>query len=280
MLSPLIYLFFVSTSVWTLFNPFGTIPLSLIVVITIALNLIVLFLMKPIRRPNIVVEDFLLTAFLITSMLSIALNYKAYNLNLSHFIAELSVIFIYYLCLKFALVNSVYEINQDKLFRVICVTASIIASSGAIDYFFLVQGVNIADILPMEQANKVAGTGIFSRARGFYPEPTDFALALNTFFPLALTYLYTTSKRKLLVLLLLIYVVFLVISRSAAGVAGLLAGLFVAYAVALFSRDIGIARAAMILFAFIALGSMSLASIELIFESFSTDLMSKIFFSK
>ena len=77
-------------------------------------------------------------------------------------------------------------------------------------------------------ANKVAGVGIFSRARGFFVEPTDYALALNAFFPICIG-LSILSNRKKVRLLIGAYVICLFLSRSAAGFAGLFIGLVIAF---------------------------------------------------
>ena len=81
----------------------------------------------------------------------------------------------------------------------------LISFSVIIDQTFLAIGINIADYIPMETSNLLVGVGIFTRARGFFVEPTDLALGINTFAPIVLCFLLMTKKLNKFYIVLMLY---------------------------------------------------------------------------
>lgn len=280
MLNSLIYIFFASTSIWTLFNPSGTRPFSLLVAILILFILTLRGLGISNLRFRITAEDVFILMFLLASTISVLLNVSRYSLNFNHLYAELSVTALYYFNIKAALVNSAYRQAPAKILNAVYTAAVIIAITGIVDYAFLTQGVNIAEILPMEQANVVAGTGMDSRARGFFVEPTDFAMALNAFFPMLLLYTFYTRSMGWVAWLSSIYVFGLIISRSAAGIGGLLIGILMALIMAVFSRDIKFLRTIKIGLLFFCCLFLVMGVAEMFFEGFWSSIIAKILFSE
>ncbi len=278
MFDSLIYIFFAATSIWTLLNPSGVLPATLLVAILILLVLVLRGLYLSNIRFRIVSEDVLILLFLLVSMFSVLFNVNSYTLNINHLYAEVSVMLLYYFCIKTAISNSVLSQKPSKILNAVFVAAVTIAITGIVDFLLLTQGINIADILPMGQANVVAGTGIFSRARGFFVEPTDFALAMNAFFPLLLIHTFYNRNLRRFTWLSSIYVFCLIICRSAAGIFGLFLGILFAYSVAIFSREIRLFKAVKIGIVFIGLMLLSMSVVDVVFDGFSSQIIDKILF--
>lgn len=278
MINSLIYIFFIATSIWTLLNSSGVLPATLLVAILIFLMLVLRGLYISNLRFRIASEDVLILMFLLVSTFSVLFNVNSYTLNFNHLYAEVSVVLLYYFCIKTALINSVYKQMPAKILSAVFVAAVTIAITGIGDFLLLTQGINITDILPMGQANLVAGTGIFSRARGFFVEPTDYALAMNAFFPILLQYTFYSRKMTRFTWLSSIYVFCLIISRSAAGIFGLFLGILFAYIIAVFSRDIRLFKAVKLGLIFIGFLLLSMSVVDAVFEGFSSQLIAKIFF--
>ena len=236
MLRILIFVFFISLCNWTLFNPTGMFPSSLLVATFLMLTLFLKVSMRHELKFRATIEDLLMLLFLLVSFSSIFISLIGhnYNLNLNHLYAEISVVILYYLCIKFALSN----VETSMVLKAVYISSVVIAMAGIIDYVLLTQGINIADILPMEQTNATSGAGIDSRARGLFVEPTDLAMAINAMFPVAIMYAFTMRNTKRLVFLILLYCFCLVISRSAAAIAGLVLGFSMAFFVGIIKRDI------------------------------------------
>jgi hypothetical protein len=274
MLRILIFVFFISVSNWTLFNPVGIFPLSLIVAIFIMLTLLLQASASLKLRFRISIEDLFIFIFLLVSVSSVFLSSidHQYNLNLNHLYAEISVIVLYYFFIKLAL--NYCEANM--VLKAIYVASLIIAITGIIDYVLLIQGINIADILPMEQTNLIAGSGFSSRVRGFYVEPTDFAMALNAFFPISILYAFSIRRTKRMMLLIFLYSFCLVVSRSAAAFGGLLLGFSMAFFVAIIKRDISIKNSIKYLIVPTVFLTLFLTLINIYYFNFFASILQKL----
>jgi hypothetical protein len=234
-LSSSIFVFFFTLPFYTLFNPTGLAPLYLFAIILVASSLVCQMSSVKFKRVTVKLNfvDFFLFLFLLWSCLSVILNVSIYNLNLNHFAAELFVISFFYFILRVAIANSYLKSSPSDLFDIICISAIILFVSGFIDYVLLVQGINIADVLALEKANKVAGVGYSSRPRGFSVEPSDFGLALNALLPIAIFYLGVIRKFLWCACFIVLYLLLFYLVRSASAFFSLAVGLLLALGVAL-----------------------------------------------
>jgi len=214
----LLWMFFSFIGVLTLFNPKGHTPIPLLIAMGISFTLFAKFALKPRVAVPVVAEDIFLILFLFVSSFSVAVNSHRNEMNLNHLLGEFTIIGFYYFVLKFAVFNSKYFVQENKFYGGILAGAIILSASGVIDYFLLINGINVATILPMEEANRIAGSGIFTRARSFLPEPTEYALGLNALFPIVLVRVWERNYRILGFALGILYLFSLVTTFSAGGI--------------------------------------------------------------
>jgi len=225
----LIFVYVLSIGFHTIFNYTGTTPVSLVSAMILACLLFSKLLHGGLKTPKLSTLDVLMLCFLLVSILSTFISIlRSTDLNLNHLYAHFSVILLYYFSVRWAIYNSPYSNAPQKFLTVLYVLFILMVSILFIDYFLLVQGVNIADLLPMEKANKIAGTGVTSRPRGFFVEPTDLGLALNVIGPVVLVYLYLTKKFTSFIVILLLFLAGHILVRSAAAFVGLAIGVSVA----------------------------------------------------
>jgi hypothetical protein len=217
-----IHLYILSMPFHTLFNYSGKFPISLFISLFIFLILFIKLCQNRFIKINISLIDFFMICYLFISFTSFYLNSIQYSsLNINHLFAHFSVFILYYFNIRWAIRNSVYNLFPEKLlnllFSLLILTFTIIF----FDYILLSNGINLANYLPMEQANKIAGVGVFSRPRGFFVEPTDAGLALNAIAPIVLSYLLMLKKGKTFVGTLLLYITVSILIRSASAIVGL-----------------------------------------------------------
>ena len=117
-----------------------------------------------------------------------------------------------------------FSANFDDLVKVLKACCVMLFITGVADYVAGVGGVDLAKSLGFH-ANSVAGGGYLVRSRGFFVEPTDFGLALNTFFPLTIALLASQKKDMKTFAYLLMYLFLMIVARSTGAIIGALIGL-------------------------------------------------------
>jgi hypothetical protein len=276
----LLYAYFAFIGVLTLFNPNGHTPIPLVIAGCLALVLF-LVLIREFRltiRPAL--EDYLLVAYVVVSLVTFALHAEDNRLNILHVGAELAVLSLYYFAVKTGLYNSRYFLSPDRLVNALRVGALVITISGFVDYALLVSGVNMATFLKLSQANSVAGSGIFSRARSFLVEPTDYALCLNSLFPILLFHYAIAGRRKMVMGLAAMYFVALITTVSAAGIASLAAGCMITYLAAVALCDLRGRRVVLVPLLIILVGGLAVLAVQVIFGEYVTRILVKLSFSE
>lgn len=222
----LLFLFFISTGFHTLFNPGGILPFSLILGLLITLNLI-FFTNYTLDTtiPKLTYLDILLFSFLLNSIFSYLLSTS--NRNVNHLFSHFTVILIFYYSIRvFISINRKFITNYIIL-NSLYYAFLLISLSVILDQSLLAIGINLADYLPMETSNLLVGVGIFTRARGFFVEPTDLALGINTYAPIVLSFLIMLKKMKKFYIVLLLYLLILILTRSTAGFVEVFVGIFI-----------------------------------------------------
>jgi hypothetical protein len=217
-------LFLLLGTVWTPFNSNSTLPL----IFFQSFALLVLLLLRGLyRRPLYLKKepiDFLLIVFLFYSVLNSLLNLGSSSLNINHLIAEFSVVILYYFIPVVYVKNFVSAITLNDLVKVMKACCLMLFITGVADYVAGVGGVDLSKSLGFH-ANAVAGSGYLFRSRGFFVEPTDFGLALNTFFPLTISLLASQKKGTKTFAYLLMYLFLMVVARSTGAIIGAFIGL-------------------------------------------------------
>jgi len=217
-------LFLLLGTVWTPFNSNSTLPL----IFFQSFALFVLLLLRGLSRRPLYLNkepiDFLLIVFLFYSTLTSLMNLGSSSLNINHLIAEFSVIILYYFVPVVFVKNFVSAITIDDLVKVLKACCVMLFITGVADYVAGVGGVDLAKSLGFH-ANSVAGGGYLVRSRGFFVEPTDFGLALNTFFPLTIALLASQKKDMKTFAYLLMYLFLMIVARSTGAIIGALIGL-------------------------------------------------------
>lgn len=222
----LLFLFFISTGFHTLFNPGGVLPFSLIFGLLITFNLF-FFTNYTINTtiPKFSFLDILLFSFLLNSIVSYLLSNSIRNIN--HLYSHFTVILIFYYALRLFISINRHFLSNYMILNSLYYAFLLISFSVIIDQTFLAIGINIADYIPMETSNLLVGVGIFTRARGFFVEPTDLALGINTFAPIVLCFLIMTKKLNKFYIVLMLYLLILILTRSTAGFVEIFAGIFI-----------------------------------------------------
>lgn len=201
---------------------------------SLAVTLIVGLSGTGIRLPRLSFLDLLLVSFLLVSLASTAINIaQGVHLNLNHLYAQFAVIALYYFSVRTAIENSSFVDQPEALIKFLYGLFLLMVLTLAVDYILLIKGVNIANYLPMEMANKPAGAGVTSRPRGFFVEPTDLGLALNAIGPVVLAHLYISKSYRLFTFTLFLFLAAHIPVRSAAALAGLSAGVLFSLTAAL-----------------------------------------------
>jgi hypothetical protein len=230
----LLVLFFASIAFHTLLNPRGYLPASLMFALLISVALAARILRDRLIVPKFSALDCLMLCFV---FMSTALTLRglalSIDLNVNHLFAHFAVVLLYYFTLRCAIANAAFGRSPVRVLTMVGVLFWTITATVVVDYSLLLKGINIANYLPMEQANLVAGTGIFSRPRGFFVEPTDLSLALNALGPLLMIYYYLSNRSRAAAMTLIAFLVMQTLASSAAGLASLALGLLFAGADAL-----------------------------------------------
>ncbi len=225
----LIVAYFFLIGVQTLYNPKSILPFCLVVMVCISMLLIFRASTAKLKVPKLSVIDLLLLAFLVLTLTTANYNFTAHYLNLNHLIAYYSVIPLYYFTLRWALANSKYRCDVEMAGRLLHTALLFMLVTAAVDYLLLTQGINAAEYLPMESANRAVGIGlVIARPRGFMPEPTDLGLALNSIGPIVLGYLYSAKQTKAFHLTFWFFLIMQILTRSASAFVGLFVGIVVA----------------------------------------------------
>lgn len=226
----LLMLFLSFIGILTLFNYSGHTPIPLVISIVLCSFLFFNLMLLGRIKYKVVPEDLLLIFFLLVSALSVLLNFNRYQLNLNHLFSEFAVIFFYYFTIKLAFSNSKYFQSRNNFYGVILLGTLIVFLCGLADFFLLISGTNITDILPMSQANVSAHVGAwFPRARSFLPEPTDYALCLNALFPIIIFNAIENGNTKKIFFLSVLYFFALMTTISTSGIVSLLLALSIAF---------------------------------------------------
>lgn len=168
--------------------------------------------------------DYLLIIFLTYSVFTSLLNSGSNSININHLVAEFSIVILYYFVPVVFVENFAKSIATDDLVKMMKVSCAMLFITGVSDYVAGVGGVDLAKSLGFH-ANSVAGDGYLVRSRGFFVEPSDFGLALNTFFPLTIALLASQKKGLQPFGYLLMYLFLMAIARSTAAIIGALIGL-------------------------------------------------------
>ena len=230
-----LYLF--SFPFYTVINPGGILPFSLLFIgliffIKIYKSLKITQLKIP--KPNKL--DLLFLFFFLNSLFSVILNIDS-GLNLNHIISHLFVFFLYYYLVRIIiLTNKSFFLENNLIFKLFSKIFYLIIFSVLIDLFFHYVGINLADYLPLDSRNTVFGKGITTRARGFFVEPTDLALALNIFTPLLIAFNYEEKTFNSIKKISFFYLLVLALSRSTSGIVQFLFGLTVVLIIILFKK--------------------------------------------
>jgi hypothetical protein len=223
----LLIVYVCSFAFYTLLNSSGIAPLTLFV--AFAMMIFILVSAKHLYVPNFNINDVLILFILIITLLSFLFSSES-SLNANYLLAYLYVVLAYYLTQRVI----IYNLNIRSLgfvpFKGLYFLFVIIVITGILDYFLLINGINIRELLDLTKANKLAGTGIFVRPTGFFVEPTDYALFLSATFPFAFIYLnvfqkYDKKNKFIIFYYFLLFFALLVLTRSAAAVAGIIIGL-------------------------------------------------------
>ena len=220
----LIGLFFLLATVWTPFNSSSALPL----IFFQSFALFALLLLRGVSQRPVYLKkepiDFLLIVFLIYSVLTSLMQSGSSSLNINHLVAEFAAIILYYFVPIVYVKNFVSAITLDDLVKVMKVCCAMLFITGVADYVAGVGGVDLAKSIGFH-ANSVAGAGYLVRARGFFIEPSDFGLALNTFFPLTIALLASQKKDMKVFAYLLMYLFLMVLTRRTGAIIGALIGL-------------------------------------------------------
>ena len=215
----LFVLFLYSFPFYTFINPGGILPFSLIfitLIFFIKFYKSLLFIDFKIPKPNKI--DLLFLLFFFNSLFSVILNYSR-GLNFNHVISHFIVFFLYYFLVRIILLdNKSFFLNNDLIFKLLSNIFYLIIFSVITDLFFHYIGINLADYLPLYSRNTVFGKGFTTRARGFFVEPTDLALALNIFTPLLIAFNFENNNFKSIKKISFLYLLILVLSRSTSGI--------------------------------------------------------------
>jgi hypothetical protein len=223
----LLIVYVCSFAFYTLLNPSGIAPLSVFVSSTMIIFILVSA--KHFYVPSFNINDVLILFILIIALLSFLFSSQS-NLNTNYLLAYSYVVLVYYLTQRVF----IYNLNIRSLgfvpFKGLYFLFVIVVITGILDFFLLINGINIRDLLDLTKANNLAGLGIFVRPTGFFVEPTDYALYLSATFPFAFIYLnffqkYDKKNRFIFYCYFLLFFALLLLTRSAAAVAGIIIGL-------------------------------------------------------
>jgi len=160
------------------------------------------------------------------SVLSAFLGSADANFNLNHLQAHFVVICSYYFVPKlyFGLFNR--GMARVMLLSGFKVAFLLLFVTVLLDYFLMLYGLNVAELSPFTKSSPIVGSGFMVRPKGFFVEPTDLAMAVNA---IGLVVMFSRIDQKNgYLLFILMYVIMLVLSRSGAGIFGLLIAVLLA----------------------------------------------------
>lgn len=222
----LFLLYFISLGFYTLYNPNGILPFCLIFSIIISINLLS-NKFSDIIIPSFSIIDLSLLIFLLTSLLSVLLNINT-SLNYNHLFSHFIVIILYYFLIRIFLNTNKYLIINNLILTYAYYAFFTIFITVLLDQSLLVFNINIANYLPMETSNTLVGVGFFTRARGFFVEPTDLALGINSIGPLVIFH-FSNKRNNNFYFILFMYLFILLLTRSTAGFIELFFGLLICF---------------------------------------------------
>jgi hypothetical protein len=209
--------YLVSFAFFTFANYGGFIPISLILIILISfLFFFQILYSKKISVTKFDFADMILLIFLIISTISYFTSTNT-DLNFNHLIAHYFVFIFFYFAIKIYLFN----LSKRELLKTISLYFDLIfytiVSTTLVDYVLFGLGINLADYLPLETRNIVFGESWGVRARGFFVEPTDLALALNIYGPLYIGFKMIQKHNAKFYIGIFLYVSLLILTRSSSG---------------------------------------------------------------
>jgi hypothetical protein len=218
-LRAILFLFFVSLFFYTPFNYYGIMPICLIIS---AILLLTLFL-KNIKIPKINLVDISLFSFLIYLPINATINIDQIFFNYNHLFAYYAVIILYYFTLRLWIFNYLGN-NFNLTLNYLSIGFILICLSGIIDYALMQNWIFLHDYFPMPESNTLISgivnhkdnweRTIWSRARGFYTEPTLLAYAIASLGPIVLQYNLKYKSSNTFIFILLLFIIALILSRS------------------------------------------------------------------
>lgn len=177
------------------------------------------------------------------SLISFIFNFR--ESKIGHLIAYFAIFTIavpsniYFFSKKNKSKSEIYIYLRNFL-TIICLTLFL---TSIIDFILLYRNINFANYLPYV-GNDPIMSSIFSRSRGFWPEPTDLSLALNVFFPLLLAF----HKCKIIsfenriksylkeILIIFAWIVSLLLAKSASALFSLSISIFIFQSLKIINR--------------------------------------------
>ena len=174
------------------------------------------------------IADKFLLAFIFISVISFIFSSRD-DLNFNHIFSHLFVFSFFYFFVKFYLLNSIKLNFAETISNYVSIVFYLIIITSIIDYLFFGFGINLANVLPLATRNIVFGESWGVRARGFFVEPTDLALALNVYGTLFIGFKYFFNKKKEALIGGVLYIVVLLLTRSSSGFFEIFASLIVIF---------------------------------------------------
>jgi len=219
--------YLVSFAFFTFANYGGYMPISLILILLISfLFFFQLLVTKKIFVTKFDFADIILFSFLIISTISYFTS-SHIDLNFNHLISHFSVFIFFYLIVKIYLFNLPKKILFTTISSYLDIIFYTIVLTTLVDYVLFGFGINLADYLPLETRNIVFGESWGVRARGFFVEPTDLALALNIYGPLNIGFNLIQKQKIKFYIGIFFYISLLILTRSTSGFFEILSSLFI-----------------------------------------------------
>ena len=218
-LRSILLFFFISLFFYTPFNYSGLTPVCLIISVILFLTLF----LKNIKIPKLNLVDIGLISFLIYLPINAVINIDQIFLNYNHLFAYYAVIILYYFTLRFWIFNFIGN-NFNLTIKYLSIGFVLICLSGILDYVLMQNWIFLHDYFPMPESNtRISGIvnskdnwekTIWSRARGFYTEPTLLAFAIASLGPIVLQYNLKYKSSNTFIFILLLFIISLILSRS------------------------------------------------------------------
>jgi hypothetical protein len=261
-------IFLLLCTIWTPLNPSSTLPLIFVQ----SFLLLSLVLFNSLRGQSLALRRERVDYLLLLSAFSSLINSGHNVLNVNHLIAEFSVVILYYFVPVVYLENVVKKFSAQDLLRILKFCCSILFVTGVADYVAGIGGVDLSKALGFE-ANRLAGGGYLVRSRGFFIEPSDYGLALNTFFPLTIALLASQEKGIKPLAYLLAYIFLMIIARSTAAIIGVVLG----FAISLIVLKVRVISGKRMILTLMVLGTLCIPLLGVLSEVLTTVLMKASF---